>query len=669
MKKIRIIILVLVIIMILLIGLVFALVQMAKPLSDEERISLGLDNAFSGGAKIDKILEKNEEYQFMKSYSAECFENEIEFSTDVDIPTLDEYIDSMDDEKLSKYFKNFMEELDGYTYMAKIGVDLENEKIYTTLDAENDADDEKISAELLISENDVFARSKELNRKFIKSSVLDVSKDVIFNFLNLYSGRSYSSNTKFSEDEENHFSNKYGSIFDDYVCKGEITSNEGTINLDNEDCECIITISKLNKEMLEAMLTEYVETFENDEKGKEIIKNKWLEILKNEVSKEEVDEYCDEIFKELPKDLKERIDFLEDYDFDFDFEFITYTNKKKLYANEYKLTISDKSIVMQELFEKENIKYTMSYDDKNLFTCILNENEGKLDFDSSISGSALKFYVDPKNVSFKYVYSFLGSIELNLTNKVENSNKKELYQDGEVKVNIRRGINLTIPFERKVKVIDELEFPKTKEKVNIEDSEELEEYINEAKENLENIKLYKLYENIQNRIQEIEDEELERVIEEKQAISNEIIDAFYQKLENGNYDNELYYDNDKVEGIFEISKSNFKYPIFGSGTENLEYGFNLLKFGSSYSLSTCDPENILNKKIEELEIGDEIVITSSDGYKKYYEVEYKSDHYITKYDLSIDVFPMDDKYTQLHVFAEEKNQNNSNENSSNRNLN
>lgn len=62
MKKLKRIILLLVMVVILLIGLVFVLLNASKPLSNEERITLGLDNFFNIGGKIDKILEKNEEY-------------------------------------------------------------------------------------------------------------------------------------------------------------------------------------------------------------------------------------------------------------------------------------------------------------------------------------------------------------------------------------------------------------------------------------------------------------------------------------------------------------------------------------------------------------------------------------------------------------------------------
>ena len=233
-----------------------------------------------------------------------------------------------------------------------------------------------------------------------------------------------------------------------------ISTKSGEIKVDGKKKKCTKTIVKLSDSDVRDIISDYIEAFEKDDKGKEIILNKLSGIIglvseqldeqtKSELSKENIEKTIDEGVEQLKSSLESTIKF------DGNIVVTGYGTIFNTYGVDFEYTEDDNSAVVSLTFVKDGADIEVNVNDKELLTGKINDKKDKKSLELQIDQSGVKadaelgieLKSDKESVFFikgkaEQNGTVLGSVDLSADVNVTNNTKDEYATKTKLKVNM-----------------------------------------------------------------------------------------------------------------------------------------------------------------------------------------------------------------------------------------
>lgn len=254
--------------------------------------------------------------------------------------------------------------------------------------------------------------------------------------------------------EKDHFEKVYSGLFKKRIKPSMISTKSGEIKVDGKKKKCTKTIVKLSDSDVRDIISDYIEAFEKDDKGKEIILNKLSGIIglvseqldeqtKSELSKENIEKTIDEGVEQLKSSLESTIKF------DGNIVVTGYGTIFNTYGVDFEYTEDDNSAVVSLTFVKDGADIEVNVNDKELLTGKINDKKDKKSLELQIDQSGVKadaelgieLKSDKESVFFikgkaEQNGTVLGSVDLSADVNVTNNTKDEYATKTKLKVNM-----------------------------------------------------------------------------------------------------------------------------------------------------------------------------------------------------------------------------------------
>lgn len=254
--------------------------------------------------------------------------------------------------------------------------------------------------------------------------------------------------------EKDHFEKVYSGLFKKRIKPSMISTKSGEIKVDGKKKKYTKTIVKLSDSDVRDIISDYIEAFEKDDKGKEIILNKLSGIIglvseqldeqtKSELSKENIEKTIDEGVEQLKSSLESTIKF------DGNIVVTGYGTIFNTYGVDFEYTEDDNSAVVSLTFVKDGADIEVNVNDKELLTGKINDKKDKKSLELQIDQSGVKadaelgieLKSDKESVFFikgkaEQNGTVLGSVDLSADVNVTNNTKDEYATKTKLKVNM-----------------------------------------------------------------------------------------------------------------------------------------------------------------------------------------------------------------------------------------
>lgn len=485
MKKLKIIIPVLVIIIIAAVAAILVFAGDKFALTDESKVSMGLSKTMKTFAISDDIKDELSNYKYAKNMENNPYEAEIKMSVDGNI----EELDAVGDEKLTDLIKEILEEISNVDVTLKLSMDSKDRK--GTMEINVDAEDivGNITGDVAFEKDQIAFRSKDLNEEYLVINKDDFKSEEIeqvFDLLDSLFDMKYS-DFKFTKEELKYLKDTYGSILNDFITKDMMTSEKAEFEVNGKSKSCTKEILTIENDKFQELLRKYVETYENDKKGKEIIENK----IKSIYGETFAEDYIEQV-NDLIDSSKDVIDEIEDTKI----EFITYCSFTEVYGTEIILTVDEQSASIKETFNDDETKVVITIVEEEIANLSIKNNKNEMiisgaitiedneaNIDITISAKKLKF-----STAIKQDGDELGTVELSYDFDTKKNTEKEFEQSGIFKIaldipDVVTG-DFSLNMDEKINIVKKIEYPDLDDAVEFSDQKALNTYVTKCQSGL-----------------------------------------------------------------------------------------------------------------------------------------------------------------------------------------
>lgn len=454
--------------------------------------------------KISENLgEKPIEYQ--AEISAKVDELEVTGMSSSDKQTVDDIIELLDGSKINLDLKVDTKEKD---YAGKISASIKDVI-------------ENISADIVYKDNTVAFRSEDINEDYLaisKDSLEESEYDEYAEIFDAIEGLSLedSKELMFSEEEIKHFKDTYKDILKKELKDKDMKTSSDKVKVDGKSKKCTKVVVTLDDSDVADLVSSYIDTFKDDDEGKEIIKEKAIKIAEladQDLDSDDIDEFFDEFIEEAES-------MVDEIEFDGNVKITTYATATKTYRTDVEIEIDDETANLQFVYNKDNTEITLNVAEQEIGTLkIVNEKnnkEFKLSLNEEVVGQKIEAGLQFKNEDKRNttVLTFNGEIEgveakVTLTEEETRTTDtdKELARENKLSFDIDVTNLVTakgsITIKNNMKVVDSVDIPEITSENSVQiltDEEGLEEYLTNAQtgaakilEELENSKFLQEY--------------------------------------------------------------------------------------------------------------------------------------------------------------------------------
>ncbi len=480
MKKLKIIIPVIIVI---IAGLVAAYIFLGDniAISGKSKAEKGFSKSLNQVEGSTELFQFDNEYKIVEKMNSNPFEEEVKLNFDIDIDNLEDLIG---DEDTAKLITDILDELSNADLLTKVSMDKSKKQLSTSIGLNSEDTFGTISEETIISSDEMSFRSKEINENFLSIKKDDYeSLEEFFNLIDESFDKDYS-NMQFSDEEIEYFKETYGNVFDSVITDDIIKSEKGEFTVSDKAKSCTVTTVSLNEEKVKELLKKYVETFENDEKGRKIIEDKFKNLYGNEISDQLISQLDDEI-----DSMNDQIDEIEGISINF----ITYGSTVDVYGTTYEITLDESTLKLTQTYNSDNTKYVISLDDEEILNATLEQSKNDMSIQGNmdIDGVSVdfKFTKDKEKTNLNFNAENLGEIDLVITKNVKTNTDNEFDADAviDVKVNaptLDLSASAKINLSEKISVVKSLDLPDTSDAVSANDQDAIDEYVSDSEENI-----------------------------------------------------------------------------------------------------------------------------------------------------------------------------------------
>ncbi|MBR3152609.1 MAG: hypothetical protein IKF52_03280 [Clostridia bacterium] len=484
-------------------GLIALYVTGHLNLTKKDKVWNSIKKAGESISKVtDDITDKTKPKMADKIFDSSAFEYSAEISADIDEINIEE-LSSSD----KKAIKNGIDILNKSKVNLDLNVDTDEKEFYGKVNAEVDGVVDSISGEVVYKDDTLAVRSEELNEKYLTMSKKYLEKQMGSSFNNVdeivdgLMGSLKELNLK--DDEIKHFKDKYKKVIEKEIKSKKMESSSDKVKINGKQKSCTKVVLSLDEDDIKDLAKKIVETFEDDEKGKEIISKRVVAISKitgNELSDKEVDKYIDQICDEAK-------DAIDDISFDGKVKITAYATLFNIYRLDIDYSQDGQSAGIQFTFDgkKTNISANVAGQKLGNVTIINDKKkkEFKFELDEDIASYAGvtanadivlemgdKDFTTSIDAEFKYK-NVEASIKLEEEEERTTDTENELERDSKLTFDIDVPDYVTakgsLKIKDKLKLVDSISTPKISDSVDIEDTVKTQEYAKEVEKNAQSI--------------------------------------------------------------------------------------------------------------------------------------------------------------------------------------
>lgn len=518
-RKLKIIIPVLVIVIIAAIAAIFVFTSNKIAFTDKSKVSMGLSKTMNSFAISDDIKKEMSDYKYVKNMENNPYEAEIEMSVDANVDNLEDIIP---DEKLASIITDALEELSNANLTLKLAMDSKEKKgtMNLNLDAENIIG--SISGDAAFTPETVAFRSKDLKEEYLVVNKDDDESEEFqeaFELIESLFDLNYS-RFSFTEEEIKYLKDTYGSVFNDFITQDMINSENADFEVDGKSKSCTKEILTIENDKLKELLKKYIETYENDKKGKEIIEGKINSLYGDTLGEQYIESINDMI-----DSLKDSIDEIEDSKV----EFVTYCSLTEVYGTEIVLTIDSSSASIKETFDSDETKIVITVLEQEIANFSIKSDSKSITISGNITIDDIVWDINItiSNTQVKFSFSMneagesLGKIEISCDLDTKKNKEKEFEQSAVFKVAFDiediTG-DIAINMNQKINIVDKIDFPNLSDAISLVDTKEVNSYLTECQEALlkyiETLQKSEIFSDIMNYSGNLLDTELDKSIED-----------------------------------------------------------------------------------------------------------------------------------------------------------
>ena len=277
--------------------------------------------------------------------------------------------------------------------------------------------------------------------------------DMIEN-LNVEDSKSLIENMKLSKEERKHFEKVYEGLFKKQIKPNMISAKSGEIKVNGKKKKCTKTIVKLDDSDVRDIINAYIEAFEKDDKGKEIIINKVSKIVefagdsldeesKSKLSRDNIEKTINEGIDELKSSLESMIKF------DGDVIVTSYGTIFNTYGIDIGYKEDSNSATVALIFVKDGADIKVDINNNEIltgkFTNKKNKRALKLEVDQSGIKGEVELGIESKSDKQSIYYikgsaeqngNKFGNVDLSADVNIKNNTKDEYMADTKVKVDV-----------------------------------------------------------------------------------------------------------------------------------------------------------------------------------------------------------------------------------------
>ena len=498
MKKLKIIIPVLVIIAALAVGGYFLITSGKIALTGKSKAENGLLKSLNTLEATEDIFETSEAMDELKDLSEKPFEASVKVNFDASVDGLDLVLGK----EASKLVEDILKELSTADFKTKFAMDKKEKK--ALLEMELDAKDilGTISGDVVISEDEIAFRSKELNEDYIvlkKEDAEEFDMEEAFDAIKEFFDANWERST-ISEEDINYLKDTYKNVLRDYITDEMVKEADGKYKVNNEEKDCTVTTVTLNNDQVKGLVKKYIDTYKNDKKGQEIIKNTYASLYGKELA--------DEIFEDMDDSLEDADEIVDEIE-DTTIEFITYGTIKDVYGVSYRFIVDGEALEFNETFNNDSVYVELKVEDESIIDGNLKATKDSIDFDGNVyiegANASVKFYMDKTKLNLEVSVAELGSVKLTVDTEIKADSDKEKAEDSKITLSVdvpsaKISGDIKISVSDSLKYVKSLELPDTSKGVSLKDNEKGEKYLEKCEkalngyvEKLEKSKIYSLF--------------------------------------------------------------------------------------------------------------------------------------------------------------------------------
>lgn len=382
--KLLVILLVVLLVIVALVGTVVAMVFTGKlALTDKQKLAKGLNDIKTRFSSVysgeDNIIQEYE-----KMYTTP-FESQTTITGSIN------KLDIEGTEGMEQILSEIKEIVGETKITNSVQADLKNKVVNENLKVEMGDVVDEISLDLEYNNDTIALRSKELNEKYLSITKNDVESNSeyedlveVFEMFDMLCEKIDTQKMTFTEEEKLHFQENYKGIFDKYLTDDMITSAEANITVEGQSKKCSAVTVTFNKTQIQAILGEYLNRFENDATGKNILLNK-LTYFSEEVTEQDL--------LDLIEDLRSDLEDLED---DIKVVFTLYCDNFKTYGFDIVFADSIEASTIKTVLETNAINVKLISSETEIGMTTATETElGTI----TISGNEINIVIKDEDAS------------------------------------------------------------------------------------------------------------------------------------------------------------------------------------------------------------------------------------------------------------------------------
>lgn len=487
MKKIKIILPILLILIAVAGAAVYILSTGKLAVTPKAKVGVGLSKTLNTFEESEGVMSQTN-YKILENLKGKAYETDVTMSVDVNVEDLEELVGDKDTANL---INNIFDTIAETTISTKMAVDPNEELATLELGLKNEELIGEISGDIAISADEIAFRSKELNEDYLVLKKEDVEDEPemeqIFEMLQQIIKMDYTA-LMFTDEEIKHFSDTYGKILPDSIKDDMITSDKSEFTVSGSKQACTKTVLTYNNDQFKELLKNYITTFENDKKGREILENKVSAIYGETLTEEFVSEMDSAI-----EELSDVIDEITNTKL----EFVTYGTTTKTFGTETIVTIDEESAIIRETFNDDATNIVFDILGEEVANIVVKQSKDNISVEYTMDVEEIKATVKFAMNKNKMEASFdfeedgetVGKAELTMNLDTKTNSEKELDQGVDMNFAFEIPVgtenlkgSFAIKADEKIAVLDSVKFPDTSKAISVLEQTDLEKYVKDAEE-------------------------------------------------------------------------------------------------------------------------------------------------------------------------------------------
>ncbi|MBR3133759.1 MAG: hypothetical protein IKG42_06905 [Clostridia bacterium] len=442
-------------------------------------------------AKIsDKIFDSSA-IEYSAEITADIEEVEIEDLSSSEQKVIDNIIEIVNDSKIK---------LD-------VSADLDEKEFYAKANAKVDGVVDSISGEVVFEDDNLSIRSEELNDKYLTISKKYLEKEMGSSFDEVYKVIDNLSGSldelMLEEKEIKHFKDTYKKVIEKEIKSKKMESSSGKVKVNGKQKSCTKVVVSLDEDDVKDLARKIVDTFDEDEKGKEIIKKRIVKVSKlagEELSEREVEKYMDQF-------VDQANDAIDEISFNGKIKITAYATLFNIYRVDFDYSEGGQSAGVQFVFDGKKTTITADVAGQKIgnITIVNDKKEKELSFELdedigsyiglSAKGSIKLEIEDKKFTTTVEANGEYKNQEINIKLVDEETRTKDT--DSELERENKISFDIDIPdvisakgkfnIDDSIKLVNSIDIPNTSNSVDIENNSELQKYSNECEKNAEKL--------------------------------------------------------------------------------------------------------------------------------------------------------------------------------------